>query len=201
MAKLSLKILRNLPAHEKKLTISTIVTLMRAVLIPLIIAAMVCHAWQVAFVLFCIAAVSDILDGFLARWLNEHTFLGACLDPIVDKLLVLSVFATLAIMRTPLFALPYWFVLVVFIKESIIVLGTIALYVIKGHMHIKPTRLGKTTAVAQMLFIVWLFSCYFFDWEPIKTFYVLRAIIVMFLISSLLQYVNIGMKQWKSGSA
>ena len=70
--------------------------------------------------LFAVAAISDILDGWLARYLHEHTFLGACLDPIVDKLLVLSVFATLALFHTPLFALPRWFVMLVFIKESII---------------------------------------------------------------------------------
>jgi cardiolipin synthase (CMP-forming) len=196
MAKFSFHILRKLPAHEKKLTISTIITLGRLCLIPFIVAAMVMNAWKMAFILFCVAAISDVLDGFLARWLNEHTFLGACLDPIVDKLLVLVVFATLAFIHTPLFAIPYWFVLFVFIKELIIVIGSVIIYAIKGHVNIKPTRLGKTTAFVQMLFIVWLFACYFLSWLPIKTFNSLLVIILLFLLSSLLQYLRIGLRQW-----
>ena len=199
MAKFSFKILRSLPAHEKKITLSTAVTLVRLTLIPFIIVAMVCGELRMAFTLFCIAAVSDILDGFLARWLNEHTFLGACLDPFVDKLLVFSVFATMAFLNTPLFAIPRWFVLFVFIKELIIMAGTIIIYCIKGHVLIKPTRLGKTTALMQILFIFWLFACYFFHWSPHKTFSLLLAVVILFLVSSLLQYLRIGMRQWKFG--
>lgn len=197
MAKFSFRILRKLPAKEKKLTISTLITLGRFCLIPFIVAAMIMSAWKAAFILFCVAAVSDVLDGFLARWLNEHTFLGACLDPIVDKLLVLAVFATLAVVHTPLFAIPYWFVLLAFLKELIIVVGALIIFAIKGHVNIKPTRLGKTTAFLQMTFIVWLFACYFFEWLPIKTFNILLCIILLFLFSSLLQYLRIGLKQWK----
>lgn len=196
MPKFNFHILRNLPPHEKKLTISTALTLARLVLIPVIVTAMVYGAWNAAFILFSIAAVTDVLDGFLARLLNDHTFLGACLDPMVDKLLVVAVFATLAFVHTPLFAIPYWFVLLVFIKELIIVFGTIAIYIIKGHVHVKPTRLGKSAALIQVLFIVWLFACYFFEWLPVKTFYVLLAIVILFILSALLQYLKIGVQQW-----
>lgn len=199
MAKFSLKILRSLPAHEKKLTISTALTLARLFLIPFIVGAMAYGAWELAFILFCVAAISDILDGWIARWLNEHTFLGACLDPIVDKLLVLCVFATLAFLHTPLFPIPYWFVLIVFIKELIIVIGSLVIYSIKGHLHIKPTRLGKTSALLQILFILWLFACYFFAWLPIKTFHILLSIVVIFLLGALVQYLQIGARQWKIG--
>lgn len=196
MAKFSFKILRALPAKEKELTLSTLLTLARAFLIPFIISAMVQGHWHRAFILFSIAAITDVLDGFLARWLNEHTFLGACLDPVVDKLLTLSVFATLAFIHAPLLPIPAWFVWLVFIKEVIIVCGAIIIYCIKGHVHIKPTRLGKTAALMQVLFIVWLFACYFFEKAPHTIFNVLLAIVIGFLLSSLLQYLRIGVKQW-----
>lgn len=198
MAKFSFKILRSLPAHEKKLTISTALTLMRLILIPALVTSMVLHDWKVAFILFSLAAITDVLDGWLARWLNEHTFLGACLDPVVDKLLVLSVFATLAIIQTPLFVIPYWFVLFVLIKESIIVLGALGIFIIRGHVRIRPTVLGKATALVQVLFITWLFGCYFMQWSPTKTFYVWLALVISLLISSLTQYVRIGVQQWKN---
>lgn len=195
--KLSFSFLKKLPDHEKKITLSTLLTLVRIALTPFIVASMIAHHWGIACTLFCIAACTDILDGNIARWLNEKTFLGACLDPIADKFLVLSCFFTLAFVQSPLFSIPLWFVWLVLCKELILIGGAIILYNIKGHIEMQPTVLGKTTTVMQMGFIIWLFACYFFSWIPVKTYYCMLGIVIVLVFSSLLHYIFIGIKQLK----
>ena len=106
----------SLPAHEMRITVPTLLTFMRILLTFGVIGAMIYHNWGTAFVVFLAAAFTDVLDGGLARWWNEKTFLGACLDPIADKFLVLSIFFTLAFVQSPLFHIPIWFFSIVFIK-------------------------------------------------------------------------------------
>ena len=134
MLKLNIRFFKRLPAHEKKITISTLFTLARIAITPLIVIAMVFQQWGAAFILFVCAALTDIIDGHLARLCDEKTFLGACLDPIADKILILSCFFMLAFVQSPLFTIPLWFVLLVLIKELVLIGGAIALYIIKGHI-------------------------------------------------------------------
>ena len=194
MKKLSLAYLRQLPNNQKRLTVSTMLTITRMALTPVIVAMMVWQRWGVAFSLFVIAIITDLLDGYLARVRNEQTFLGACLDPIADKLLLISCFATLAFVRTPLFTIPFWFVCVVLIKELLIIIGATMLVLSKKQFLVKPTLLGKITTAVQMLFIVWLFSCHFFHWMPIKTYWVMLSLLLFLVLASLLQYVSIGIR-------
>lgn len=195
MAKFTLLFFKKLPPHEKKITLSTCFTLLRIALVPFIIGSMLASYWGVACTLFVIAAITDILDGNIARWRNEKTFLGACLDPIADKLLILSVFFTLAFIQSPLFSIPHWFVVLVLVKEMILVFGALAVFGIKGHVEIQPTWLGKITTVVQMGFITWLFACYFFAWLPIKTYYTMLGMVLILVFITLVQYGRIGFYQ------
>lgn len=192
-----LRFLRTIPPHERRLTISTWLTLGRIALVPAIVVAMVTHQWGVAFGLFVVASITDVLDGNVARWRNEQTFLGACLDPIADKLLLVSCFFTLAFVHTPLFSIPHWFVVLMLVKELIIIGGACCIYLVHGKVTIEPTRLGKMTTLLQVLFIVWLFACYFFQWVPIKTYYVMLSMVLAVVALSFMQYLYIGMGQIK----
>ncbi len=194
MIKLNIRFFKRLPSHEKRITVSTLFTMLRIVLTPFIVAAMVWQAWGVAFVLFVIASLSDVVDGYLARTLKEKTFLGACLDPIADKFLILSCFFSLAFIQSPLFSIPLWFVLLVLIKELILVGGALLVFVVKGHIEIRPRLLGKLTTFVQMVFIVWLFACYFFKWVPIKTYYTMLGILLAMVFASLIEYTRIGLR-------
>jgi cardiolipin synthase len=197
MKKLSFQFFKKLPDHEKKITLSSWITIARIFSVPFIVAAMITGYWGFAFGLFSIAAFTDILDGNLARWRNEKTFLGACLDPLADKFLVLSVFFTLAFVQSPLFSVPLWFVLLVLFKEIILIVGSFVLYYLRGHIEIQPTLLGKSTTVVQMGFIMWLFACYFFAWVPIKTYYSMLGIVLILVFVTLAQYVRIGIRQFQ----
>ena len=198
MKKISFHLLKNLPAHEKKITFSTVLTLIRFALIPCIVVAMVMHAWHMAFAFFILAAITDVLDGWLARLLNQRTFLGAALDPLADKILMIAVFATLSFVQSPLFTIPLWFVLLVLIKELIQIAGAIYIYIRKGHLTIAPTWLGKSLGLVQTAFISWLFACYFFHWVPVKTYYVMLTAVTALVILTFIDYLRIGFAQVRS---
>lgn len=195
MIKLRWSLLSTIPAREKRITISTGLTLSRILLTPVIIGTMIMGMWGCAFFLFSIAALTDLLDGLLARMLNQQTFLGACLDPIADKFLVVSIFTALAFVTTPLFSLPYWFLFFVLAKEVIQVAGAIIIYRRKGYLVVRPTLLGKLTMCLQIFFIVWLFACYFFGWMPLKTYSVMLGLVILFVGASFVQYGIIGVRQ------
>src|SRR5882724_10959589 len=91
-----LNIFSSIPAHEKRMTIATLCTIARILLTPMIVLAMMSGQWTGACALFICAALTDFFDGFLARYCNQKTFLGACLDPIADKFLLISCFFALA---------------------------------------------------------------------------------------------------------
>jgi cardiolipin synthase len=192
MIQIKLPFFSYLPVGERKITISTAFTIARMLLTPIIVFAMISSNWAIAFWLFLAAAATDVIDGFLARMLQEQTLLGAYLDPVADKLLVLSCFTTLAFVQSPLFGIPLWFVLTVLCKELILIGGFAIVYMSKGHLRIKPTLLGKVTTCIQIGFIVWLFACYFCKWIPIKTYYGMLGLMLITIIASLVQYIGIG---------
>lgn len=193
LSRFTLQIFNTLPASEKRITIPTLFTIIRILLAPIIVIAMISNVWSIAFFFFVFACLTDLIDGFLARLLHEKTFLGAFLDPIADKLLLVSCFATLAFISTPLFSVPYWFVCFVMCKEVIQSIGAIIIYCQCGYLDIQPTLLGKTTTALQMIFIIWLFSCYFFHWVPIKTYYTMLSLMIILISASFIQYAYIGL--------
>lgn len=154
--------------------------------------SMVMHEWGFACFLFSLAAITDVIDGALARFLQEETALGAYLDPVADKLLLSACYGTLAYIDSPLFKIPTWFVAVIVVKEVLLIAGAIYVSLIKHAVAIKPTFTGKMATAVQVLFIWWLFACAFFHWVPIGTFYVFLYTITTLTIGALLQYARIG---------
>jgi len=197
MFKFDFSFFKKLPDQEKRLTLATIITIGRIVLAPFIVVAMITHQWGVAFWLFLAAALTDTVDGNLARLSGEKTFLGACLDPVADKLLLLSVFLTLAFVQSPLFSIPLWLVGFVLFKELIVIGGAFIMLLSGKPLHVCPTWLGKMTTVAQIGFVIWLFACYFFHWLPIKTYYSMLGLVFCLTLASLIQYIRIGFRTFQ----
>ncbi|MGE0010444.1 MAG: CDP-alcohol phosphatidyltransferase family protein [Candidatus Babeliales bacterium] len=200
MPKTVSQLLRKLSRERFRITFPTALTILRLVLTPFIVVAMAFQLWGAAFGLFLVASITDLLDGFLARRWNQRTFFGACLDPIADKVLILSVFFTLAFVHTPLFSIPRWFCWFVLAKELLQVFGAIAIYKFKGNLEIRPTILGKLTTVVQMCFILWLFTCYFFHWMPVKTYSLMLSILFMLVLATFIHYGTIGFKFLKGAT-
>ncbi|HSC24813.1 MAG TPA: CDP-alcohol phosphatidyltransferase family protein [Candidatus Babeliales bacterium] len=194
LTKFTLHIFKHLPDAEKRITIPTLFTVLRMLLVPVIVGTMIFGWWGSAFFFFVFACFTDVIDGLLARLLNEKTFLGACLDPIADKLLLLACFFTLAFVSTPLLLIPRWFVFFVVSKELIQIIGASIIYYFRGHLNVQPTVLGKITTCIQMIFIMWLFACYFFCWIPMKTYYTMLGVLIFFISAAFGQYTCIGLR-------
>ena len=176
------------------LTISNLLTISRIFLTPVIVYGIFSQKWRMVFLLFLFVAISDLLDGYLARLLNQNTYLGKILDPVADKFLIISSFSSLAFLHSPSFFIPAWFVALVIFREFIIIFGSSLLLLFKTNFEVKPNIWGKLTTFFQLIFIMWIFICYFFAWVPAKTYYSLLILLSFFSILSLLQYVKIGFK-------
>jgi cardiolipin synthase len=122
------------------------ITLLRVILIPFFIDLMIYGYYGGALVVFAAACVTDALDGLLARLLNQKTELGAFLDPMADKLLILSAFVTLVYLGK----LPVWLVIIVISRDAILTLGSIVIYFITNKLKIEPSIIGKMTTVLQL---------------------------------------------------
>ncbi len=123
------------------------ITLVRIVIAPFFIGLMIYHHYRIATAVFLLACVTDALDGMIARLTNKKTDLGAFLDPIADKLLIVSAFVTLVLNGI----LPVWLVMVVVSRDVILVLGSIVIYYMGHEFKAQPSIAGKATTVFQLL--------------------------------------------------
>jgi cardiolipin synthase len=130
---------------ERVYNLPNVITLVRLAAVPLVGWLILQQRWEAACWLFLAAAVSDGIDGLLARWLNQMTQLGAALDSIADKALGV---VTL-VMLTQAGAIPLWVTLAILLRDSIIVLGALSYRGLAGHLDIHPTWLGKTHMFAE----------------------------------------------------
>jgi len=131
-------------SSEKKIwTIANILTMLRVVLaVPIIIAL---HKQQVFWIVFweVLAIATDLLDGYLARKLNQQSDFGRILDPVADKLLILGVTGFMAF--SSLYDFPLWFFLLLVIREMVIMIGS--LFVIRKKTAVmESNRAGKSSA-------------------------------------------------------
>lgn len=125
---------------ERFLNIPNSITLLRLLAVPVVVWLILHEHWQGAFWLFLAAAVSDGVDGLLARWLNQLTRLGAALDTVADKLLTVVTLVLLTLAET----IPLWVALAILLRDTVIVLGALSYRRLAGHIEMQPTWLGKT---------------------------------------------------------
>lgn len=112
------------------------------------------HARMIACVLFAGAAVTDAIDGLLARLLRQKTELGAFLDPLADKMLILAGMIGIFLTLQPVYQPPLWFLVIVLFRELVFVIGFLTFLVFSKRMRIRPNLLGKATTLSQMLVIL-----------------------------------------------
>jgi CDP-diacylglycerol--glycerol-3-phosphate 3-phosphatidyltransferase len=183
---------------KRWITISNILTLSRIVVSPVIAFEIYRQNWHMAFGLFVFGAITDLLDGYLARLFNTQTHLGRMLDPLADKIFLISLFYSLAFISSPSFHIPSWFVYLILFREFVILFGSMVLLALKVNFEIRPILWGKLTTFFQIMFIGWIFSCCFFRWIPHRTYNVSLILLASYSIFSLLQYVRVGLEYLKS---
>ena len=173
-------------------TVSNLLTVSRIFLAPVVMLGIAYKAWYLTFFVFVIASVTDLLDGYAARLLNQRSHLGTLLDPIADKFFILSCFYALVFLGSPSFHIPKWFFILESVREVTILVGTYLLMRMDVQFEVSPSWLGKLTTFFQLGFISWLFVCRFFEWNPVKTFTLFFVGLTLVTLFSLIHYVSIG---------
>ena len=136
----------------KLVNLPNLLTLLRIILIPVFITYMLYGKVRIAVCMFIMAAITDVLDGYVARALNQRTDFGAFLDPIADKILINSTFIIFAFNPNGITngLIPLWFVITVISRDFIIVFGYLFLFMLVGRVKVIPNIDGKITALLQV---------------------------------------------------
>lgn len=132
------------------INLPNILTIIRILAIPIYILCVLQGYAVIALLVFTIAAITDGLDGFIARIRNQKTPLGTILDPLADKLLLTTAFLLLAIKYSAL----VWVAVVVISCDVILSLGTLVAYMALGNVRIAPNWLGKVTTMVQLVTVL-----------------------------------------------
>lgn len=163
-------------------------TVLRILLIPVFVSLLVYRQRGPALVVFLAAALTDLLDGYVARQRGSQSRLGAFLDPLADKLLLVSSFVTLTWLRV----LPFWIAAVVISRDLILMMGALAIHMAGGRITPRPTAAGKLATFFQILTVLI---------GLLRPFYALPAIArapvwlaAIFTVLSGLQYIAQGMR-------
>ncbi len=134
----------SVPPH---LNIPNLITLGRVILVPVVFWLLVSGQTQLAFFAFLVAGISDAIDGFIAKRFGLSTELGAYLDPLADKLLIVSIFVALGFRG----ALPSWLVIAVVSRDILIVVGVMLSWLLDHPVRISPLAVSKANTVAQIV--------------------------------------------------
>lgn len=131
---------------ERVFNLPNVISLLRLAAVPGVAWLILQQQWDAACWLFLAAAISDGIDGLLARWLKQMTRIGAALDTIADKALGVVTLVMLTLAE----AIPMWVTLALMVRDSIIVLGALSYRGLAGHLEINPTWLGKIHMFAEL---------------------------------------------------
>jgi cardiolipin synthase len=145
------------------MTLANKVTIARILLIPVFVVVMLYyrrtgldwHRWM-ALGIFAVASLSDALDGWIARRFNQRSQLGAMLDPLADKLLLVAALILLSrpVASAHFEALPLWLVATVLSRDALMILGFGVIHFTCGRARVRPHWLGKLATVMQMVVVV-----------------------------------------------
>ncbi|HEX8070042.1 MAG TPA: CDP-alcohol phosphatidyltransferase family protein [Pyrinomonadaceae bacterium] len=141
-------------------TLPNLLTVMRMALIPVFVTLLVYQRFGWALFVFVVAGVTDGLDGLLARKFGQGSELGRILDPIADKLMLVTAFIALSqrnILPHPLprhFPIPVWVTAAVISRDIFIIVGAAAINVTTGFRHFRPSLLGKLSTTVQICAVI-----------------------------------------------
>ena len=184
------------------MTTANKITILRILLIPAFVIEMIYyvrtgnHAHRLAgVILFGVTAASDGVDGFIARRYNQISELGKILDPLADKLLLVSGIVFLSFDNAPYFRqIPLWLTGTILGRDLLLAIGTVVIRSVVGKITVHPRITGKIATVFQMLAIIWILL----GWDMVFHGYLLQAWFIgsgVFTGISGILYVFDGMKQ------
>ncbi len=168
------------------MTIPNLITMIRIILTPVFVIYLINDDLVTGLIVLAICGISDGLDGFIARVFNQKSKLGTFLDPLADKLILVSAFITLSVRGF----LPSWLTVVVISRDVMILLGIIIIYLNNIALNIRPAVSSKITTCFQFatLILVLLSKNEYF--APYQGYYhYIYYVTALFTIISFLQYL------------
>ena len=164
---------------------------------PVVVWAIASGAMLVAFVLFLAAGLSDAVDGYLAKRFGQTSELGAYLDPLADKALIVTIYVTLGIAE----AIPLWLVILVVSRDLMIVGAVLLSWLVGSPIAVKPLWVSKFNTVAQILFagLVLASLGLKFSAEPLRI--ALMTLVAVLTLLSVAFYVGEWIRHMNSAAA
>lgn len=164
-------------------------TMLRILLVPSFIVSLLYYTperhyfYFVALGTFFIACLTDGLDGYLAKKMNEKTEFGAYMDPLADKLLLLSGFLSLSLMSHLPEAMraPAWVTIPIITRDVVILVGSLIVFMATGTLKARPLFIGKLTTVTQMITLS------------------LSLLMAPFFIREIFNFLTVGLTVWSGG--
>jgi cardiolipin synthase len=167
--------------------IPNIISSIRILLVAPIAVALADHQLVTTIVLFGVAALSDAADGFLAKRYGWQSDLGAVLDPAADKLLLATVFITLAYMKL----VPLWLMAAAVARDAVIVVGALLYRLWFGPLNVRPSKWSKFNTLCQASFILAVVGREEFSFPPAWVVVALGALVFVTVMVSGIDYVLI----------
>ncbi len=165
--------------------IPNVISSIRILLVVPIAAALAHRQLALTIALFAVAALSDVADGFLAKRYGWQTGLGAILDPAADKILLVTVFVTLAYVKL----VPVWLMAAAVMRDAVIVGGALAYRRWIGPLKVHPTIISKLNTLCQAAFILAVVGHVEFAVPPGPVIMALGALVFVTVVISGLDYV------------
>ena len=184
------------------LTLANKVTVGRIVIVPLFIATVLNYSASrddlryASLAFFLVAVISDVIDGYIARRYYQKTRAGAILDPLADKLLLISAFVCLYIVghELPVFHFPVWLVVTLISRDVILLLGALIIQSTTGKLTVEANRWGKITAFLQVMCILGMLL----QWQESRCLWPFA--VVMTVVSGLI-YIREGIRVLNDSSS
>src|SRR5215471_16591455 len=174
------------PSRGADLSIPNLITLGRILLVPVVVWAITAGEMRIAFILFLAAGISDAVDGFLAKRFGMTTELGAYLDPLADKAMLVSMYVALGIIE----AVPRWLVILVVSRDIMIVCAVILSLVVDKPVPLKPLMVSKINTVAQIVLVAVVLGTLGFDVDAGIAIVLLTALVATLTLLSVAFYVR-----------
>ncbi len=175
-------------------SLPNLITAARLALVPFVVWGIAREAWGTAFLLFAVAGLSDGIDGFLARRYGLASRLGAILDPLADKALMLAVLVSLTLSGL----VPAWFPALLIARDTLIVVGAGLARLAGRPLETPPLAIGKLNTAGQIAFLAWLLGSRALGIAAVEAEAVaMPALAGLSVVSAVAQ----GLAAWRGGGA
>jgi cardiolipin synthase (CMP-forming) len=178
------------PEENALINIPNALTLLRLMLVPLVIVAITRDWTMAALIMFVVAGITDGVDGYVAKRFDMRTEIGAYLDPLADKALIVSIFITLAIVNV----IPVWLTILVVSRDVMIIGAVIVSWLVDKPVDIDPLRISKANTAGQIIFAGLALSSMALGMPTADQLDVLSIAVMLLTVSSIAAYCLVWLK-------